>query len=101
MLLKFLNYKDKAILLRKAREMGNISHSGVKISMYPDFSPDLQKRRAELMELKHRLQKFYVTYALLYSAQLQVVALGGTQFFDSPASVIAWLEDKKDQLLIK
>lgn len=46
MLMKFLNYKDKVTLLRKGREVGNIFYNGAKISMYPDFSPDLQKRRA-------------------------------------------------------
>lgn len=59
--MKLLNYKDKVTLLHKAREMGYIFYNGVKISMYHDFSPDLEKRRAEFMEMKCRRQECNVT----------------------------------------
>lgn len=44
------------------------------------------------------LQKHKQTYALLYPARLRVVALGGTQIFDTPAGVERWLEENKDKL---
>lgn len=78
--------------------MGSISYNGAKISIYPDFSLDLQKRRAEFLGVKRSLQKFDITYALLYPARLRINALGGSQFFDMPADALAWLEDKRDQL---
>lgn len=35
LLVKFLNYKDKVRLLRKAREMGGVLYNGAKISIFP------------------------------------------------------------------
>lgn len=101
LLLKFLNHRDKINLLRRAREKGNIFYNGVRISIYPDFSPGLQKRRAEFLKIKRSLQGYDVTYSLLYPARLRVNALGGSQFFDSPKKALTWLEEKKDQLPLK
>lgn len=98
LLTKFLNCKDKVTLLRKAREAGNIFFNGTRISLYPDFSPELQRRRAEFIQIKHTLQKFKLSYALLYPARLRVTALGSNQFFDSPTSVEKWLEENKEKL---
>lgn len=84
LLLKLVNYNDKVILLQKAREMGVIMYNGVRVSLYPDFSPDLQKHRAEFIPIKGILQKYKLAYALLYPACLLVTALGGTLFFGSP-----------------
>lgn len=96
--MKFFNYKNKVTLMRKAREMGNIFYNGMKISFYPDYSPDLQKRRAEFLEVKRTFQKLKLTYALLYPARLRVEALEGTQIFDSPVGVTSWLEDNRERL---
>lgn len=51
LLFKMFNYKDKVTILQKAREMGNILHNGTRISMYLDFSPELQKQRAKFIEI--------------------------------------------------
>lgn len=82
LLLKLFNYADKVTLLQKAREMGGISCSTVlRVSLYPDFSPDQQKRRAEFTPIKRTLQQHKVAYAVLYPARLRVIALGRTFFF--------------------
>ena len=100
-LMKFLNFKDKAMLLRRSREMGDIFWEGSKVSLYPDFSPLLQKRRASFIEVKRKMQKFKLIYALLYPARLRVVALDGTFYFESAEEAMIWLENKKDQLVLK
>lgn len=94
-IMKMLNYKDKVTLMQKAREMGDIFYNGAKISLYPDYSPDLQKHRAAFMEIRRSLQNHKITYALLYPARLCIMALGITHFFDSVAGVTKWLEDNK------
>ena len=98
LLVKMFNYTDKVTLLRKAREKGEILYNGVKVSLYQDFSPDLQRRRAEFIPIKRTLQKHKLPYALLYPARLRVSTLGGTSFFDSPASTVKWLEDNKKDI---
>ena len=92
MLLKFLNYRDKESLLRKSREMGEVFFEGSKVSFYPDFSPQLQKRRAGFLEVKRKMQRAKLPYALLYPARLRVAALGMTLFFDKPEDAALWME---------
>lgn len=69
--------------------MGNILYNGIKVSIYPDFSPDLQKQRAKFGEAKCKFQRLKISYVLLYPARLQVNTTGGT-VFDSPEGVEDW-----------
>lgn len=71
LVVKFLNYKDKVTLLRKAREAGTMLFNGTRISLYPDFSLELQWGRAEFTGIKRTLQKLKLSYALLYPARLR------------------------------
>lgn len=45
---KLLCFRDKVTVLQKAKELKNIQHNGVRISIFPDFSPELQRQRAKL-----------------------------------------------------
>lgn len=74
-------------ILNKAREIGNIMYNGNRVSMYPDFSPELQKKRARFGEAKCKLQQLKVKYALLYPARLRINAMGETVFLDNPERV--------------
>ena len=98
LLFKFFYYGDKVTLLQKARGMGDIMYNGARISFCPNFSPDLQKRRAEFMPIKRTLQQHKVVYALQYPARLRVTALGRTFFFNSPAEGTKWLEANSKDL---
>lgn len=66
--------------------------------MYPDFSPELQKKRARFGEVKRKLQQLKVKYALLYPARLRINAMGETVFLDSPARVEEWIISYKKKL---
>lgn len=87
LLVRLLYFKDRVTILQKAREMGNILYNGARLSIYSDFSPELEKRRAKFVEIKHKLRQLKVTYAMLYPARLGVTALGETLFFDTPEGV--------------
>lgn len=78
--------------------MGIIRYNGTSVSIYPDFSPDLQKRRAKFGVIKRKLKQLKVTYALLYPARLWATALGETLFFDTPEGVAGWLATHKGRL---
>lgn len=56
-LARLLNYQDREIILRLAREKRNIQYNGTQISFYPDFSAAVQKSRPWFSEIKKRLQK--------------------------------------------
>ena len=95
LLLKLLNYNDKVTLLQKAREKGEIYYRGSRISLYPDFSPELSKRRAEFTPVKRNLLKSNITYALLYPARLRIMTPSGPQLFNSPRKAVQWLEENR------
>lgn len=98
-LFKLLNYKDRDAILAKARTMGGkLAIENSKISLFPDFSAELQKQRAKFMDVKRRLRDLNLPYAMLYPARLRVVALGETRFFDRPDMAAQWL-DREDRAL--
>lgn len=47
LIFKLLCFRDKVTILQKARELKSIQHNGARISIYPDFSPELQRQRAK------------------------------------------------------
>lgn len=98
MLARLLNYKDREIILRLAREKGAVHYNGTKISFYPDFSAEVQRRRAKFAEVKKRLQKIQVTYAMLYPAKLRITARGQSTFFESATEASAWLDRNEQDL---
>lgn len=52
-LFTMLNYKDRNIILSKARTMGPAMVIAIsKISLFPDFLADVQKRRAQFTDVK-------------------------------------------------
>lgn len=94
LIMKLFNYKDKVTLMQKSRERGDIFYNGARISLYPDYSPELQKKRAGFADIKRSLRTL-ISYALQYPARLRIEALGATQFFDSADRAAKWLEDNK------
>lgn len=83
LLFKLLNYKDRDTILSKARTMSwAMAIDNSKVSLFPDFSAELQKQRAKYINVKKRLRDLKLQYAMLYPARLRVVALGEIHFFN-------------------
>lgn len=70
----------------------------VPTSPYPDFSAELQCRRVKFTEVKKRLRRFGVTYAMLYPARMRMAANNETHFFDNPNAVYDWLDGMEHTL---
>lgn len=51
---RLLNYKDKEIILRLAREKKNVVHNEACISFYPDYSVEVQQQRAQFTDVKKK-----------------------------------------------
>jgi len=90
---KFLNFRDKEKVLRLARSKGEMTYENKKISFYPDYSADLQRRRDEFRDVKRTLREKEVEYALIYPAQLRIRHLGSVKFFSTPAEVQRFLKE--------
>lgn len=81
LIMKLFSYRDKIVLMQKAREKGDIFYKDIRISIYPDYSPDLQKKRAGFVEIKRSLRNMKISYALLYPARLRIDAPGRDTIF--------------------
>lgn len=56
-----------------------------KISLFPDFSAEVQKQQAQFTEVKKHHRALDLQYAMLYLARLRVVAKGEAHFFEKPS----------------
>lgn len=68
-----LNFQDKVTILRLAREKGPLKCNGNTISVYPDFSADVQHQRISFEGVKARLRTEGLPYAMLFPAKLPVI----------------------------
>lgn len=102
-LIKLLHYKDRDAILRAARQNPDISINGHKIAFFPDFSAEVQRKRAQFIDVKRRLRSLQVPYAMLYPAmlypaRLRVVALNSVHFFENPKDEASWLDQHERSL---
>lgn len=67
---KMLNYKDRDIILQRARHLPEIWMDGSKIRFFPDFSAAVQRQRAGFMEVKRQLRQMELSYSILFPARL-------------------------------
>lgn len=92
-LFKLLNYKDRDVILSKARSLGDaLVMTNSKIPLFPDFSAEVQKQRAHFTNVKKHLRAFNVQYSMLYPARMRVVARDQVHFFEKPQLVSQWLD---------
>lgn len=91
-IVRILDYKDRDLLLRKARDKAPISYENKTISLYPDYTLSVQKVTASFLAAKRQLREHNLKYALLFPARLKVIHDQKSLFFESPEEVIEWLE---------
>ncbi|KAM9352314.1 uncharacterized protein ABDE67_007168 [Symphorus nematophorus] len=90
---KFLNFRDKEKALRLARSKGEMTYENKKISFYPDYRADLQRRRDEFRDVKRALREKEVEYALIFPAKLRIKHQGSVKFFSTPAEAQLFLKE--------
>ena len=94
MIARFLNYRDRDLILQIFRTKGPFTHENNKISAYPDFTSEVQRHRASFLKVKSQLRSLNIQYALIYPAKLRVVDGDSTRFFNSPEDAWTWLHAK-------
>lgn len=93
-----LKSRDRKIILRLAREKANIQYNGVRVSFHPEFSAGVQRKRSKFQDVKKRLLRLQLPYAMLYPARLGITARGKTPFFDSASDAATWLDHNEYSL---
>lgn len=91
---KMLNFRDRDTVLRLTRTKGNIPFKNGEIKVFPDFSAEVQKKRAQFTEAKRQLRIRHYSYAMLFPARLCIVGEDRAHFFDTLEAVFSWLENK-------
>lgn len=98
MLARLLNYRDREVVLCLTREKGAVHINGAKISFYPDISAEVQRKRSKFMDVKKRLQRLQLKYAMLFPARLRITAGDQNHFFENAQEAADWL-DRNEQSL--
>lgn len=91
-LVRFLNYKDRDMLLAEARKHQDLKYENARIMLFPDFSAETQRRRRSFTEVKRRLREMELKYSMLYPSRLRVQFKGSVKFFDTPQEACDWLD---------
>lgn len=85
---RLLHYTDRDLLLRKARAEGPYQVANGKVTLFPDYTFDVQRRRSSFLAVKKELQSEGLQYSRLFPARLRI----STHFCDSPEEAWDWLE---------
>lgn len=68
------------------------TNEGLRISFFNDYSAIVIKKRKAFDDVKKRLQKMKIEYALLYPATLRLNINGTMKRFASPDDVTAFID---------
>lgn len=93
-LIKLLHFRDRDVILRTAQEKGDLTINGQRVSLFPNFTGETQKKRMLFQDIKMRLHTIYVPYSMQYPVKLSVVALNSTNFFETPKEALTWLNHR-------
>lgn len=95
-IMKFHNFSDKQRVMNAARRLGTEpdqpARNGPRISFFNDYSAAVVKKRKAFDEVKDRLKRINIDYALMYPATLKMTVNGVEKRFDAPEAAAAFLD---------
>uniref|UniRef100_H2ZRR8 L1 transposable element RRM domain-containing protein n=1 Tax=Latimeria chalumnae TaxID=7897 RepID=H2ZRR8_LATCH len=92
MIFKLLRFPNKVHILRRARELGQLTFKNQKIFFFPDISAELQARRREFTEARCLCHSLHLLFSLLHPARLRVLLREGPRFFVDPEEAVEFLK---------
>uniref|UniRef100_A0A3B3TI85 L1 transposable element RRM domain-containing protein n=1 Tax=Poecilia latipinna TaxID=48699 RepID=A0A3B3TI85_9TELE len=96
-LVKFLNFRDKDKVLRSARDKGTVLLDNNRVSFYPDYSIEVQRKMLAFNEVKKKVREKNIEYATRYPAKLRIRHGGGFKLFSAPSEVETFLSSVQDE----
>lgn len=85
------HYQTRELVLRLAREKGQVLYKGTRIHFYPDVSVEVAKRRAAFNQVKAQLRGAGIEFGLLFPARLRINHDGTRHFFDCPQRALEFV----------
>lgn len=89
---RMLNFRDRDLILKEARKVGELRSENTKIMLFPDYSVETQRQRRTFDQVKTQMRTRGLKYNMLFPARLRVVDGETTKFFISPEDASRWLE---------
>lgn len=80
-LVKFLSFKTKEKILRKAWQQGGFTWSDKRITLDNDYPPHILKKRREYAEIRKTLKDNQIQFQTLFPARLKVKYDEGTKIY--------------------
>lgn len=74
--------------------MGEISYENAKLSFYPDFMTEVQKKRRQFSQVRAWLREKELKYAMLYPTRLRIQDQERTHFFTIAEAASDWLDQR-------
>ncbi|KAI2644157.1 LINE-1 type transposase domain-containing protein 1 [Labeo rohita] len=84
MIMKFLNYKDKMIVIRAARAKGQILFRNRPVRFYEDLATGVHKKQKEFDAVRQQLRSMGIRYGMIPPARLIVTHNGQSRIFKQP-----------------
>ena len=69
MIARILNYKVMDLILRLAREKGELRYGAGQVMIFPDYSLQVQRNRRSYDKVKQKLRALIIRYMLMYQAK--------------------------------
>lgn len=88
-IVKFLSFKTKELLLRKAWQKKGFTWNGKQISLDHDYPPLILKRRKEYAEVRKILKEQKIPFQTLFPARLKVKYTEETKIYNTAAEATA------------
>uniref|UniRef100_H3A7L6 L1 transposable element RRM domain-containing protein n=1 Tax=Latimeria chalumnae TaxID=7897 RepID=H3A7L6_LATCH len=97
---KLLRFPDKVRILRRARELGQLTYCNQKIFLFLDISSELQAKRREFMEARCLCHSLQLPFSLLHPVKLRVSLKDSPKFFTDPEEAVGFLKQVPDPPLV-
>lgn len=92
-IVKLHHFQTKERILRLAREKGALTYNGSRIHIFPDFSPDINKRRAAFSDCKQMLHAAHIKFGMYFPATLQFIHDKKRMKFTDPVEALAYINN--------
>lgn len=92
-LIRFLRFQDREKILQLARAKGDIAIDGKRVSLFPDMSADLARRRKQFRPAAKALKEKNITGYLIHPARMKVQYKGRSHLFNTPGEVHTFLKE--------
>lgn len=97
MIMKFLNDRDKMMVLKAIRAKKRIFYKDQPVRFYPDLAAGIHKKQKEFDSVRQQLRNMGIRYGMLIPAKLLVTYKDKTETFDKPADVEVYIRQIQEE----